>query len=630
MDFGVRLGFKTKIVLVLVVLLVLVFGSTIVIIGVRIRTNLTQKAQDSLATSTNILSATIKEWDNNIRTVLLQTAHSFAGIDLKDTDQLKKIITFVHNNLTAADLYVAFENGVIIKLNGHIPAGYDPRVRTWYKNAKVNNGIFVSQPYMDAFTKKMVITYSIALKQHGEFRGVVAVDENLDKFLDSVISTYFTKQRVHLLDDQGVVLGSSVYPEGIKYHAEDPQLRQKILGTKSGFIEKDGKEGTKFYVFNTIEGLNWKVVSVVFKKDVLKALNEIQTMMFIISVIALILISFILFGVIELLCRPLIQLRDLIVQLVSDNGDLTKRLHVKGTDEIASISSNINLLLEKIHGMVSKIKELGTQNHHIANTLYTSVNNVEQHTQESKDLIHTTLESGDSVIGNILRGVENADANNKNLLQTDSTLEEIRLQIQAFSKNLADKAKLGTEFSSRLDQTSKNTENIKAVLTLISDIAEQTNLLALNAAIEAARAGEHGRGFAVVADEVRKLAEKTQRSLTEIASTINEVVQSVRAISRDLHTNAQDILKTSELTHSLQEMVDSNVQNIQGVISATSEDVKEFKEIANTTKTIVQSIQEINRLALLNHQSVQDVGKANQSLNEVAQVLDQELGKFKV
>ncbi|CRF46396.1 methyl-accepting chemotaxis protein [Helicobacter heilmannii] len=630
MDFGVRLGFKTKIVLVLVVLLVLVFGSTIVIIGVRIRTNLTQKAQDSLATSTNILSATIKEWDNNIRTVLLQTAHSFAGIDLKDTDQLKKIITFVHNNLTAADLYAAFENGVIIKLNGHIPAGYDPRVRTWYKNAKVNNGIFVSQPYMDAFTKKMVITYSIALKQHGEFRGVVAVDENLDKFLDSVISTYFTKQRVHLLDDQGVVLGSSVYPEGIKYHAEDPQLRQKILGTKSGFIEKDGKEGTKFYVFNTIEGLNWKVVSVVFKKDVLKALNEIQTMMFIISVIALILISFILFGVIELLCRPLIQLRDLIVQLVSDNGDLTKRLHVKGTDEIASISSNINLLLEKIHGMVSKIKELGTQNHHIANTLYTSVNNVEQHTQESKDLIHTTLESGDSVIGNILRGVENADANNKNLLQTDSTLEEIRLQIQAFSKNLADKAKLGTEFSSRLDQTSKNTENIKAVLTLISDIAEQTNLLALNAAIEAARAGEHGRGFAVVADEVRKLAEKTQRSLTEIASTINEVVQSVRAISRDLHTNAQDILKTSELTHSLQEMVDSNVQNIQGVISATSEDVKEFKEIANTTKTIVQSIQEINRLALLNHQSVQDVGKANQSLNEVAQVLDQELGKFKV
>ncbi|BCZ17462.1 chemotaxis protein [Helicobacter sp. NHP19-003] len=630
MDLNVKLGFKTKIVLALAVLLILVFGTTIVIIGVKIRNNLTEQAQISLKTTVNVLSSTIKEWDRSTRFVLRQTALSFEKIPLNDLERVEQILEFVHNNMSSADVYAAFENGTIVKLQGKEPAGYDPRVRSWYKNAKATPGIHISKPYVDAYTKKTVVTYSLALKQKGVFKGVLALDVDLDSLLESVIANYFKKQRVHLLDANGVVLGSSVYQEGSRYHANDHELRRQILTTSSGFIERDGKEGVKFYVYSTIDGLGWKVVSVVFKKDALKNLNGVQTMMFTISVIALIVVPFVLFGVIEILCRPLIQLRDLIVQLVSDNGDLTKRLRVRGTDEIATISSNINLLLEKIQGMVSKIKELGAQNHQIANTLHTSVNTVEQHTQEGKNLIHTALENGDNIINNILRGVEDADKNNQNLLQTDSTLEEIRTQIQSFNENLANKAKLGMEFSNRLDEASKNTENIKAVLTLISDIAGQTNLLALNAAIEAARAGEHGRGFAVVADEVRKLAEKTQSSLTEIASAINEVVQSVGTISHDLHTNAQEILKTSELTHSLQKMVDSNVENIQSVIGVTSQAVQEFKGVANTAKMIIQSIQKINRLAVLNHQSVQDVGKASQSLNEVAQVLDQELAKFKV
>jgi methyl-accepting chemotaxis protein len=403
-----------------------------------------------------------------------------------------------------------------------------------------------------------------------------------------------------------------------------------ILKSPDQTYEQKVNDTHKFYMYSCFEPLNWAIVADAQIDDFMKTANELEKILLIgslVLVLVLILINSILAT--KMVANPLNALTKNMKDIASGDGDLTKKIEIKGEDEVARASTQINNFIEKVRDMVSNIKLISSENSSIAHEFSTTSVETGKRVEDTTSLVNETTTKSiliqDEMDSSIKKALENKDE----LAHALDYIDDANKAITFLNEQIQASSQTEIELAGKMELLSQNAEQVKEVLTVINDIADQTNLLALNAAIEAARAGEHGRGFAVVADEVRNLAERTQRSLTEINATINVIVQSVMESSETMTVNAKNIEELTTVSLNVESKISQMAKVMQNAIGMSEATVNDHVQSGKRVKEIIDTISQINTLSAENSRSVEEMSSAAMHLSGMSENLNTKLSLFK-
>ena len=327
--------------------------------------------------------------------------------------------------------------------------------------------------------------------------------------------------------------------------------------------------------------------------------------------------------------KPLNELILRATNLSSGDGDLTRKLEVVGKDEIAKASEAINKFIEKVRVLIAQAKDISNENSSIANELSSTSVQTGRGVENSSKIVEDAGKDCTEIQSYMKESIEVAKGGKDDLKKALSYVDETLNTISNLSSEIAQTSDIENQMAGKIEQLSRDAEQVKSVLVVINDIADQTNLLALNAAIEAARAGEHGRGFAVVADEVRKLAERTQKSLTEINATINVIVQAINESSEQMSINSKQISELTGVANNAQNTIRDMSDIMRSAIGLSDKTIEDYIKTGKDIDDIVKSMEGISQISSQSTRSVEEIASAAEHLNKMTDTLNAKLGEFR-
>nr|WP_222833728.1 methyl-accepting chemotaxis protein [Pseudomonas sp. SC3(2021)] len=485
----------------------------------------------------------IKNTDDSLKTYMSANAESIPQGEMD-----KKVFAFLQDlgNAhpayayaivgTAAGGYVSWPDDP--KLNN-----YDPRQRPWYKAAQAKPGKpFRTAAYYwaqdDATYVSTVRTIDNKLGSNG---GVVSIDVTLKQLTEIVKQIKLGETGyLMLLENSGTVLVDPKQPE----HNFKPL---DSLGEGYAQLAKAGKglvevelNGER-YMANVwpSEQLGWTFVGLIKQSDVMSSATQLTWLIAIIAAVLAVLFAVVGASFASLIVRPIRSVANGLEGIAQGEGDLTKNLDIRGNDETAQLANWFNQfltairsLIQHIGGAAGKILATSQSSTRVSSDMAEAAGRQREAVDMVSTAFHEMVATANEVARSCSQAADSADSGQRQARQGQQQIDAAVHSVDQLSQELEQSAQ-------SMQQLERDSNDIQSILGTIRSIAEQTNLLALNAAIEAARAGEQGRGFAVVADEVRALAKRTADSTAEIDGLLGNLAKRTSEVTQQMHASLQ-------------------------------------------------------------------------------------------
>ncbi|WRG82802.1 methyl-accepting chemotaxis protein TlpB [Helicobacter pylori] len=460
-----------------------------------------------------------------------------------------------------------------------------------------------------------------------------------------------------VVDKNGVVLFDPVNPKTVGQSGLDAQsvdgvyyVRGYLEAAKKGggytyykMPKYDGGVPEKKFAYSHYDEVSQMVIAATsyytdintenkaIKEGVNKVFNENTTKLFLWILTAT--IALVVLTLIYAKLRIVKRIDELVLKINAfSHGDKDLRIKIDlgdRNDEISQVGRGVNLFVENARLIMEEIKGISTSN----KTSMDKLVQIAQETQKSMKNSSTTLNSvknkATDIASMMNTSIEQSQGLRKRLIETQGLVKESKDAIGDLFSQITESAHTEEELSSKVEQLSGNADDVKSILDIINDIADQTNLLALNAAIEAARAGEHGRGFAVVADEVRNLAGRTQKSLAEINSTIMVIVQEINDVSSQMNLNSQKMERLSDMSKSVQETYEKMSSNLSSVVLDSNQSMDDYAKSGHQIEAMVSDFAEVEKMASKTLADSSDILNIATHVSGTTMNLDKQVNLFK-
>ncbi len=562
------------------------------------------------------------------REMLLNSVASGFAFNNLDDDRFVETLKYynaIYDELNT--VYAGFNTRKHLDSSWVATPEYDPRTRDWYKGAVSGKGLYITDIYVDANTGKPMVSLSVNLKINENLFGALATNLDMNdvrKLLDNnkkdSIQFFLVSEKGNFLVHEHYGFSDSIFEIENKSYAK---LGQVILSNESNIGEAPLGAERVFFCSNRIPNTKWFLVSMQPISILLTEINKLIVKLIIISLLFFTVFSVAFFIILSVNIKPIKLTLSILKNISEGEGDLTARLPVQGYGEISDLSIYFNRTMEKIRsaietvgcniagmqgvgqnlsnnmiGTASAVNQISANIVGAKQQVLTQASGVTETAATVEEIIHTIKQLNGSIenqsvrLGKSFSAIEQMVSNTASTTQTlDKTNEVIKTLAAATAEG---KETVATS-SSVTQKIAEESGSLLEASNVIQHIASQTNLLAMNAAIEAAPAGESGKGFAVVADEIRKLAEESSTQGKAITATLKVLGGEIETLSSSAKTAEEKFTEIFMLSDQVKTMSQKLMEVMREQGMESSSVLKELHEINTVTTQVNEGSAEILR-----------------------------------